>query len=87
MIEVKLNVYSLKTKCSFCRMKSWEDEVNSISSHQQLDILPLMENLTAIIQLEKKNPQTSSPTVPPMPLKLPLSFTTSKYAPQFNGMF
>jgi hypothetical protein len=69
-------------------MKGWKAEWNSVSQHQQLNIFSLMENITAVIQLERKDPQIDSPTVPKisMPLKIPLSFTTSKYGPNFNGM-
>jgi hypothetical protein len=67
-------------------MKGWKVEGNS--HHQQLNISSLMENITSVIQLERKDQQTNSQTVPQisMPLKLPLSFTTSKYAPHFKGM-
>ncbi len=69
-------------------MKGWEEEVKSISSHQQLNF-SLMENLNAVIQLERKDPLTKSQTVRQISLlnKLPLSFTPSKYTPRCNGMF
>ena len=69
-------------------MKGWEEEAESISSHQQLNF-SLLENLNAVIQLEKKDPHTKSQTVRQISLlnKLPLSFTPSKYTPRRNGMF
>jgi len=84
----KFNVDSYYVNCLFCRMKDWKDEVNSISHHQQLDIFRLMENLTAAIQLDWKDPHKKSQPVRQISLlnKLPLSFTTRNYSPRCNGM-
>jgi len=66
-------------------MKIWDEEVKTSSSKYQLKNFKVMENLTAIIQLEK-NESRNGRQISRID-KLPLSFNATKYSPRCNGKF
>ena len=66
-------------------MKIWDEEVKTSSSKYQLENFNVMENLTAIIKLEKNASRTGRQIS--RIDKLPLSFSATIYSQRCNGKF